>query len=164
MAQALVTPVRTAEDLDVIRTLFREYADSLDIDLAFQGFAAEFAQLPGKYAPPTGELLLARGQGAPLGCVGIRPLATDGVCEVKRLFVRAAGRGTGAGRALAAAAVAFAAEAGYRQVVLDTLPSMTAAIALYQSLGFEPVPRYWDNSVPDALYFGKRLIGQAPGC
>ncbi len=151
-------PARDARDVEAVRQLFREYGDGLGVDLAFQGFEAELAQLPGRYAPPGGELLLARREdGEPLGCVGIRPLELAGTCEVKRLFVRASGRGTGIGRALAIAAVGFAATAGYGRIVLDTLPDLTAAISIYRSLGFEPIPPYWNNTLPGILYFGKRL-------
>ena len=153
-----LAPARTPEDLGTIRTLFGEYVGRLGVDLAFQGVEAELAELPGKYRPPAGELLLARAaDGEPLGCVGIRPLDLPGTCEVKRLYVRPAGRGTGIGRALATAAVEFASASGYGQVVLDTLPSMTAAISVYRSLGFEPIPAYWNNILPGVLYFGKRL-------
>ena len=153
-----VRPVRDARDLETVRELFREYADRLGIDLAFQGFAAELAQLPGKYGPPIGELLLARSDaGDALGCIGLRPLAMPGACEVKRLYVRAAARGTGIGHALAGAAVELAAALGYREMMLDTLPSMTSAIAIYRALGFEPIPPYWNNPLPGFLYFGKRL-------
>ena len=151
-------PARTGPDIEAVRALFREYADGLGIDLAFQGFEAELARLPGRYASPGGELLLARREGGePLGCVGIRPLDLPGTCEVKRLYVREAGRGTGLGRALAAAAVTFAAEAGYRRIVLDTLPTMGAAIAVYGSLGFEPIPSYGNDIAPGLLCFGRQL-------
>lgn len=146
-------------DLDEVRALFREYAASLDVDLAYQGFEAELALLPGKYAPPAGALLVAYGpDGRALGCVGVRPLDRPGACEMKRLYVRPAGRGTGAGRALAEAAIAFARASGYRDMLLDTLPGMTRAIGLYRALGFEEIAPYWRSPVP-ALYFGKRLDG-----
>ncbi|WP_158743817.1 GNAT family N-acetyltransferase [Acidisphaera sp. L21] len=157
------TPARTAEDIETIRILFREYAAGLGFDLGFQGFEAELALLPGKYAPPKGELLLAHApdgeaaNGAAVGCVAIRPLGQPGVAEVKRLYVRPAGRGSGAGRALATAAVSFATAAGYTQLVLDTNPSMQAAITMYRTLGFEPIKPYWDNPLPGFLYFGKCL-------
>jgi putative acetyltransferase len=153
-----VLPLCSASDLIDARELFLEYAASLDVDLAFQGFEAELAQLPGKYAPPGGELLLARGKdGEPLGCVGLRPLDMPGACEVKRLYVRAAARGTGLGRLLATSIVDLAASRDYREIMLDTLPSMTSAIALYKALGFTPIPAYWNNVVPGILYFGMRL-------
>ena len=153
-----VVPVQSDGDLDQVRALFREYAASLDIDLAFQGFETELATLPGRYAPPRGALFLARDTGGrAFGCIGVRPFDRPGACEVKRLYVRLGVRGSGAGRALAAEAVAFARAAGYREILLDTLPRMTAAIGVYRALGFEAIPPYWRNSVPDLLYFRKRL-------
>ena len=154
----LIASARTAADLDQIRELFREYVDRLGIDLAFQGFDAELAQLPGKYAPPRGDLLLAGGNsGEALGCVGLRPLDVLGACEVKRLYVRAAARGAGVGQALMSSVVERATALGYRQAMLDTLPWMSSAIAIYRAQGFAPIPPYWDNAVPGIIYFGKRL-------
>src|ERR1700733_6356013 len=93
-------PVRTSEDLEATKALFNAYAASLGINLSYQNFVAEMAAMPGKYAPPKGELLLARDKvGAAIGCVGLRPLE-DGVCEMKRLYVAPEGRGLGLGRAL----------------------------------------------------------------
>ncbi len=153
-----VAAIRDAQDLDTVRELLREYADWLGIGLAFQGFDAELALLPGKYAPPQGDLLLARSDGGEaLGCIGLRPLEQPGACEVKRLYVRPAARGTGIGRALAGAIVELATALRYREVMLDTLPWMNSAIAIYRALGFEPIPPYWNNVVPGILYFGKRL-------
>lgn len=153
-----IAPVGGPCDLDTVRRLFREYADGLGIDLACQGFDEELAQLPGRYAPPAGGLLLALGDsGAVLGRVGLRPLKRVEVCELKRLYVRPAARGAGLGLALARSAVERAAAIGYREIVLDTLPSMTPAIAVYRALGFEPIPPYSDVIVPGILYFGKRL-------
>lgn len=136
-----VVPVRTGRDLDAVRVLFREYAAALDIDLTFQDFETELATLPGRYAPPAGALfLVCDAAGRTLGCVGVRPFARSGACEVKRLYVRPEARGRGTGRALAGAALAFARTAGYREILLDTLPHMGAAIALYGSLGFRSRP------------------------
>ena len=153
-----IEPVRNAAGLDQIRELFGEYADGLGIDLAFQGFDAELAQLPGKYAPPRGDLLLARSDsGEAWGCVGLRPLDIPGACEVKRLYVRAVARGAGVGFALMTVIIARATALGYRRAMLDTLPWMKSAIAIYRAQGFIPIPPYGDNTVPGILYFGKRL-------
>ena len=157
----VIKPARSARDLDAIRELFREYADWLGIDLSFQGFEAELARLPGKYARPGGDLFLAeREDGRPMGCVGVTPFGRPGACEMKRLYVREAARGTGTGRALAAAAVASAAASGYREMLLDTLPTMPAAIATYRALGFEPIPPYYDTPVAGTLFF-RRALGSA---
>jgi putative acetyltransferase len=155
--------VRRAEsgsDFDDVRMLLREYAASLDVDLGFQGFEEELATLPGKYAWPKGALFLASGaDGQAIGCVAVRPFDRPAACEMKRLYVRPVGRGRGIGRALAVEAVRFAGAAGYREMLLDSLPGMDAAITMYRSLGFEPIPPYWNNIVPDIRYFGKRLSG-----
>jgi ribosomal protein S18 acetylase RimI-like enzyme len=147
-----VRPVTTAAaDLDAVRSLFREYAASLDFDLCFQGFDAELAGLPGDYAPPAGTLLLGFVSDSPVGCVGLRPLGT-GIAELKRLYVRPAGRGRGLGRRLIEDALKRAATAGYERVRLDTVPSMADAIRLYRSLGFRDIPPYRDNPIAGAAY------------
>ena len=134
------------------------YAAAIDFDLAYQGFAGELAGLPGRYAAPGGVLLLARDRDARIvGGVGVRPHALAGACELKRLYVLPAARGTGAGLALAEAALAFASGAGYRQVRLDTLPKMGAAIALYRRLGFVPIPAPADDAGLGQLYFVRTL-------
>ena len=147
-----IRPVEGEADVAIVRGLFVEYAKGLDIDLCFQGFEEELAGLPGKYAPPEGELLLAESEGTPAGCVGLRPLA-PGVCEMKRLYVRPAFRGTGLGRRLAIHALQAARAGGYGKMRLDTLTSMASATALYRSLGFRPIEAYYSNPAPGALYF-----------
>ena len=142
------------EDLDHVRALFLEYAQSLGFSLCFQGFDAELAALPGKYAPPDGALLLARVDGAVAGVVGLRPL-DGGVCEMKRLYVRPEFRRSGAGRRLAEAIVEAGRQCGYRAMRLDTLETMTAARTLYGSLGFHEIPPYYDNPICGALYYEK---------
>jgi ribosomal protein S18 acetylase RimI-like enzyme len=136
------------EDADALRGLFREYFAWLGPEGWFTDLEAELAVLPGGYDA----ILLARaGQGI-VGCVALRSLG-DGVCEMKRLYVRPADRGSGAGRALAEAIVDEARRRGYRTMRLDTLPTMGAAQSLYRSLGFAETERYNDNPVPGVLFF-----------
>lgn len=132
-------------ELAALRDLFLEYAGSLNFNLCFQDFESELEGLPGAYAPPQGILLLAQADGKAAGCVGVRPLG-DGRCEMKRLYLREPYRGSGLGRRLAERAIAFARSAGYRSMVLDTLPQMTAALRLYRGLGFVRCAPYYDNS------------------
>jgi ribosomal protein S18 acetylase RimI-like enzyme len=156
-AEFRLEPVGSAADIEAAAGLFAAYAQSLGIDLAFQGFDAELASLPGDYAPPEGELLLARlSDGKPAGCVGIRPLG-GGACEMKRLYVPPAGRGLGIGKALMVAIIGTAVELGYREIRLDTFPSMTAAIGLYKEAGFEIIPPYYDNPIDGAVFMALRL-------
>ncbi len=153
-----ITPVRSTDDLAATIALFRAYAASLDVDLAYQNFDDEMAAMPGKYAPPAGELLLARDpQGRPLGCAGLRPLEAGGCCEMKRLYVAPQGRGLGLGRGLVERIVEVAAEVGYRELRLDTLPSMTEAIALYRHLGFEAMQPYYDSPVTGTIFLSRWL-------
>ena len=148
----------SASQLGMVATLFREYADALGVDLSYQGFEAELASLPGAYEPPAGALLLALSDpGDALGCVAVRPLATPGTCEMKRLHTRPNARGAGIGRALAEAAIAVAASAGYGSMALDTLPTMLAAHSLYRQLGFEVIPAYYRSPVAGTIFMRKML-------
>jgi ribosomal protein S18 acetylase RimI-like enzyme len=153
-----LTKARRTEEIAAAAALFREYADWLGIDLSFQGFEAELRDLPGKYAPPAGELLLAYSlNGDALGCVALRPLDAAAVCERKRLYVRPAARGLGVGRALITAIIRSAQTLGYAEMRLDTLPTMAQAFALYQRFGFTEIPAYYLNPVPGTRYLGKSL-------
>ena len=152
-----IAPVRSDDDLTAVAALFDAYAASLDVDLAYQDYRAERAGLPGKYGPPRGELLLARGaEGEALGCVALRPLA-GGACEMKRLYVSPAARGTGLGAALAGAVVRTAARLGYAEIRLDTLPTMAAAIGLYERMGFGRTPPYYDGA-PEGTIFLRKIL------
>jgi GNAT superfamily N-acetyltransferase len=144
--------VQDVSDLDEVRALFGEYASSLAFALDFQGFDRELAELPGAYAPPRGALLLARGE----GCVGLRPI-DETTCELKRLYVRPAARGTGLGRRLAEAVIAEARTLGYKRMRLDTVPGMDAAQSLYEQLGFREIAAYRPNPIPGALFLELEL-------
>src|ERR1700761_8940719 len=121
MATFTISTVESQQDLNDTIKLFEAYATSLGIDLTFQDFATEMSSMPGKYAPPTGSLLLARDTaGEAIGCVGLRPLGTEGMCEMKRLYVDPKGRGLGVGKALAEAIIDEANRLGYHAVRLDT--------------------------------------------
>ena len=152
-----IRDVTSAEEMGPVRVLFREYAASLGFDLCFQNFEQELADLPGQYAPPSGCLLLATAEDQPAGCVALKKFA-DGVCEMKRLYVRGRYRGTGLGRTLAEQIVQEARRLGYQAICLDTIPSvMGSAVALYRSLGFRDIPAYCFNPVPGALFMELRL-------
>lgn len=150
----LLTPA-TPELLDVTREIFREYAAQLGVDLCFQNFDAELAGLPGEYASPRGALLLATVDGEVAGCGALRALPDvdyPNACEMKRLYVRPAFRRFGIGRLLAQALLDRGLQAGYSNLLLDTLDDMEAARGLYTSLGFEEIPPYYFNPIPGAHY------------
>jgi putative acetyltransferase len=150
----LLTP-ESADALQATREIFREYAQSLGVDLCFQNFDAELASLPGDYAAPAGHLLLAWVGGQVAGCGAYRPFPDSDyadACEMKRLYVRPAFRRFGLGRLLAEALLDKAAETGYSTVLLDTLDDMEAARELYVTLGFQEIPPYYFNPIPGAHY------------
>ena len=153
-----IHPVRTAVDLEARNNLFRAYALSIGVDLSFQNFEAEMDAMPGKYAPPNGELLLARDQnGLAIGCVALRPLGPWGFCEMKRLYVAPAGRGLGVGKALVGAILDVARRIGYGEMRLDTLGSMRAALKLYRGFGFGDALAYYENPLPDVVFLALLL-------
>ena len=147
------------QDIEHARELMRNYARWTEIDLCFQNFEEELAALPGKYSAPEGGLWLAEIDGAtsPVGVVAVRALAGS-ACELKRLWVEPGAKGTGIGRDLTRTAIAFARDAGYAEMKLDTLKNrMPAAIALYRSLGFVDAEPYTHNPEPDVLFMTLNL-------
>jgi ribosomal protein S18 acetylase RimI-like enzyme len=152
-----IRPVRTADDLAAVVALFEDYVASLTVDLGYQDFSGELAGLPGKYAPPRGELLLARdAAGRPLGCAGLRALS-DGCCEMKRLYLLPAARGLGLGKAMTEAVIETARALGYDELRLDTLPSMTTALRLYDAMGFERTGPYYAPTPEGTVFMRLRL-------
>ena len=138
-------------ELEHVRGFFRQYAAWLGVDLSFQGFADEIANLPGAYGAADGRLFYAEVDGQPAGCVGIRRFS-EGVCEMKRLYVDPAFRGRGVGRKLALAAIKAAHLFGYRRILLDTVPSMRIAVKLYRELGFKEVPACYPSPIEGAIF------------
>lgn len=151
-----IRPAEFPEETDLVRSLFREYASWLNVDLCFQGFDDELASLPGKYARPAGVVLLATERGHAMGCIALRPFEAK-VAEMKRLWVRPQGRRHGLGARLVAEVERVAASAGYEEIVLDTLRTMEAAVALYRRMGYEETEAYYHNPLPAAVYFRKRV-------
>jgi ribosomal protein S18 acetylase RimI-like enzyme len=141
--------------IESARALFTEYAAALGVDLCFQAFDQELAELPGAYAAPRGALALAVLNQTFAGCCALRPIDTSdyaNACEMKRLYVRPEFRGTGVGRLLAESIVEQGRILGYDCILLDTLSDMEAARALYEDLGFEEIPPYYFNPIPGAHY------------
>ena len=152
-----IVPVLSEETLSQARNLFREYATMPGVAPCIEDFGKEVASLPGAYAPPAGRLLLtieesSENPGEAAGCVALRGLEQD-ACEMKRLYVRPAFRGKGAGEGLVKELIAEARSIGYQRMLLDTLPSMKEAHKLYRTLGFREIPSYQKNPIPGALFF-----------
>ena len=162
----------TPRDVELARGLFVEYAQWLGVDLCFQGFDAELAMLPGKYAPPRGRLLLAGARAEAFACAALRPLSEDAGCcgersdetadaslvgEVKRLYVQPAHRREGWGERLARTLIGEARAIGYRELKLDTLERMAAARALYANLGFRECAPYYRNPLAGVVYMSLSL-------
>ena len=145
--------IRQAEpqDLDAVRELIEEYVRALGVDLGFQEIELELADLAGTYGPPGGVILVARAASEIAGCAALRPLG-EATCEMKRLYVRPAFRGTGLGRKLALELIGRARELGYERMRIDTLPQMQAARKLYRSLGFREIDPYRFNPVPGTAF------------
>ena len=146
-------PAESPEEMVLVRELFLEYANSLGFSLCFQSFDHELASLPGDYAPPRGRLLFARHhEGMAAGCVALHPLE-DGICEMKRLYVRPQFRGRGLGKRLAEHIIREARALGYQQLRLDTVePTMREAVGMYRKMGFREVAPYRLNPIEGALY------------
>jgi len=143
--------------VSVVRQLFREYASGIQVDLSLQNFAEELAEMPGKYSLTSGRLFVVLFGNEPAGCVAIRPLSMS-TCEMKRLYVRGKYRGSRIGRQLARMAINAAREIGYEAIYLDTLPPMTAAIVLYESLGFRDIPPYYNSPIASTRFMKLDLV------
>lgn len=151
-----IRPARFPDDLLFVQNLFREYANGLGVDLCFQGFEEELSTLPGKYDPPRGQLLIATGHAGASGCVAMRRIDAQS-CEMKRLYVQPQARGENLGRRLVERIIGEARSAGYARICLDTLPSMTTAQRLYQSLGFVAIEPYIFNPVAGTIFMSLGL-------
>jgi ribosomal protein S18 acetylase RimI-like enzyme len=156
-ASIRIVEAKSAVDINLARMLFREYAKALGVDLYFQNFKEELAGLPGDYAAPSGRLLLAYADQELAGCVALRGL-DEGICEMKRLYVRPEFRGLHIGRILAESVITEARIGGYAIMRLDTLASMRTARALYRSLGFREIPPYRYNPIEGAMFMELQLM------
>ena len=144
-------------EIQEVESLFREYESFLNVDLCFQNFEDELANLPGKYSPPRGDLLIGLDGEKIVGCVAVRKLDDD-ICEMKRLFVRQEARGTGLGRQLAQEIIVISQKLGYSLMRLDTLDRLTKAMHLYKTLGFKKIESYYENPLPGVVYWELKLI------
>jgi ribosomal protein S18 acetylase RimI-like enzyme len=157
VVQFFFAQAETPEQIEQARELFLQYAQSLGFSLCFQNFDEELAGLPGRYAPPGGRLLLAEFEGQLAGCIALHKLE-EGVCEMKRLYLRPQFRGKGLGRALATQIISEARQIGYRRMRLDTVePVMKDAVAMYRRIGFREIAPYCSNPIAGALYMELQL-------
>jgi GNAT superfamily N-acetyltransferase len=148
-----IVKAETPAQVSTARQMIEEYAAWLEFKLCFQGYEEEIQSLPGKYAPPSGRLLLALWEGRPAGVIALRPLEEPGVCEMKRLYVRPEFRGHQIGRILAERVISEAAEIGYSRMRLDTISGkMDSAIAMYRTLGFAEIDPYYKTPVGETLF------------
>ena len=152
-----ILDAQAGKNLESVRKLFEEYRDSLDFDLCFQNFDEELANLPGNYALPAGCLLLATHQGQAAGCVALRRI-DEGICEMKRLYVKPQFQRQGIGRALAEAVIEQSKNIGYKKMRLDTAPAMDAARGLYKSLAFKEIGAYRYNPLEGAVFMELVLV------
>ncbi len=147
-----IAQAESADEIEKIRTLFREYEVWLGLDLCFQGFEEELRTLPGSYARPDGRLNLVTVDGLDAGCIALRKL-DETVCEMKRLYIRPDFRGHKIGKKLVQNLIDEARKIGYLKMRLDTYPpKMAKAVSLYQTHGFKPIPPYYENP-HDAVLF-----------
>jgi putative acetyltransferase len=154
MEELCISEIAGGEDLEQVRELFAEYAQALPFDLCFQNFGRELAELPGRYAKPSGCILMATWTEEPVGCVALRQIG-DGICEMKRLYVRPAFRSKGIGRALATAVLEEARRIGYKRIRLDTV--LEPAKGLYRSLGFREIPPYQHVPIEGVVFMELEL-------
>ena len=153
----IILPASSPEEMTTVRELFTEYQQWLNFSLCFQGFDRELATLPGKYSRPRGRLYLAQFERKIAGCIALRPMDENGVCEMKRLFVREEFRGKGIGKMLTERIIADAREIGYHVMRLDTLQRMETARTLYANLGFTVIPAYYNNPMDEVVYMELQL-------
>lgn len=146
----------TETELEIVRELFVEYSHELGIDLCFQNFEQELQLIHQVYSPPTGCIILLYHENTPAGCVALKPIA-EGVCEMKRLYVKPQFRSHSYGKKLVKELIRFAFEAGFQTMKLDTLTTLTSAIQLYRSLGFVETSAYVYNPLSNVLYFELNL-------
>jgi len=151
-----IIKARSKRDINIIKELFQEYADSLGFSLDFQNFDKELKGLPGDYAPPEGCLLLAYAGNQAVGCVGLRKIS-KGICEMKRMYVRKKYRGKGIGKKLANKIIKEARRIGYERMRLDTISTMVEAINLYKSMGFKEIEPYYYNPIEGTKYMELKL-------
>ncbi len=154
-----IKQAQTSAEIEDVRRLFGQYEEFLGVDLCFQSFEEELAGLPGKYAPPDGALLIGLSGGKAVGCVAVRRLE-EGVCEMKRLFVKPEARGTGLGRQLVQEVIARARRLGYLSMRLDTLDRLAEAMRLYEKVGFRRTKPYYENPLPGVVYWKLDLHGE----
>ena len=153
-----ITEANTKEFVERAKELIREYAQSLEFDLKFQDFDKEMENFPGQYAPPMGCLYIAMDENQPIGCVALRDLG-QGICEMKRLYVKPLFRGQKVGKLLAEIVIKAAKNMGYDYMRLDTVPSMKQANTLYNALGFKQIVPYRFNPIEGATFFELNLKG-----